>query len=142
MKNFKFIWSSEVQIYLLTILNKNFVLLLFLLIQIVNSLLWLKLIAIILQLEPSFLKDVPTITKLHLVAFFSWSLSPTEKNYAIYNKELLAILSTFEHWRHLLKDTSTHFTIFFQIIETYFIRKNLKRWLKDLFVGYYYLFPI
>jgi len=54
----------------------------------------------------------PKDNKVHPVAFYSRSLSPAEKNYAIYDKELLAIVSALEHWRHLLKGTSIPFTIF------------------------------
>jgi len=50
--------------------------------------------------------------KIHPVAFFSRSLTASEKNYPIYDKELLAIVESLEHWRHLLKGTSKPFTIF------------------------------
>jgi hypothetical protein len=36
---------------------------------------------------------------LHLVAFMSKKYNPTEYNYKIYNKELLAIVCCFECWR-------------------------------------------
>ena len=42
---------------------------------------------------------------LHPVAFFSWKLTPAECNYEIYDKELLAIISAFEHWRPELEGT-------------------------------------
>jgi len=54
----------------------------------------------------------PTDNKIHPVAFFSRSLNPSERNYPIYDKELLAIVSALEHWRHLLKGTDIPFTIF------------------------------
>ena len=50
--------------------------------------------------------------KVHAVAFFSRSLNSAERNYPIYDKELLAIVDALEHWRHLLKGTDTPFTIF------------------------------
>jgi len=50
--------------------------------------------------------------KSHPIAFYSRSLTQAEKNYPIYDKELLAIISALENWRHLLKGTSTPFTIF------------------------------
>ncbi len=50
--------------------------------------------------------------KIHPIAFFSRSLTAAEKNYPIYDKELLAIVEALEQWRHLLKGTSTPFTIF------------------------------
>jgi len=40
---------------------------------------------------------------LHSVAFHSRSLNQTEINYTIYDKELLAIITAFEVWRHHLE---------------------------------------
>ena len=37
------------------------------------------------------------------VAFLSKSLNETERNYEIYNKEILAIIRGLESWRHLLE---------------------------------------
>jgi len=37
------------------------------------------------------------------VAFFSKSLNETERNYEIYDKEMLAIVRGLEAWRHLLE---------------------------------------
>jgi hypothetical protein len=48
-----------------------------------------------------------TDSKLHPVAFLSKSLSPTEKNYDIFDKELLAIIRAFKEWRHLLEGSDT-----------------------------------
>ena len=39
----------------------------------------------------------------HPVAFWSRKMIPTECNYDTYDKELLAIVKTFKHWRHYLK---------------------------------------
>jgi len=49
---------------------------------------------------------------IHPVAFYSRSLSPTERNYPIYDKELLAIISALENWRHFLKGASEPFVIY------------------------------
>jgi len=49
---------------------------------------------------------------VHPVAFFSRCLNGAEKNYPIYNKELLAIISALENWRHFLKGSSSPFTIY------------------------------
>jgi hypothetical protein len=43
--------------------------------------------------------------KLHPVAFLSKSLNPAERNYDIFDKELLAIIRAFKEWRHLLQGT-------------------------------------
>jgi hypothetical protein len=40
---------------------------------------------------------------LHSVAFMSASFSPTELNYDMHDKELLAIIRAFEHWRIFLE---------------------------------------
>ena len=44
--------------------------------------------------------------KLHPVAFLSKTLSPAEKKYDIYDKELLAVIRAFKEWRHLLEGTA------------------------------------
>ena len=45
------------------------------------------------------------------VAFLSKSLSSAERNYEIYDKELLAIMSCLEEWRPYLLGTSSPFEI-------------------------------
>ena len=46
-----------------------------------------------------------------LVAFISKSLSDIERNYEIYNKEILAIVRCLEAWRHFLEGTVVKFEI-------------------------------
>ena len=46
-----------------------------------------------------------------LVAFISKSLSDTERNYEIHNKEMLAIVRCLEVWRHFLEETIVKFEI-------------------------------
>lgn len=43
---------------------------------------------------------------LHPVAYYSRKLLPAEMNYQIYDKELLAIVCAFKHWRHYLEFSS------------------------------------
>ena len=43
--------------------------------------------------------------KWHPVGFTSKSLNPVERNYAIYDKELLSVICGLEEWRHILKGT-------------------------------------
>ena len=43
--------------------------------------------------------------KWHPVGFMSKSLSPAERNYAIYDKELLSVIRGLEEWRHILEGT-------------------------------------
>lgn len=50
--------------------------------------------------------------KLHPVAFFSRKLPPTEQNYNIGNRELLAVRLAQEEWRCWLEGASHLFTIF------------------------------
>ena len=42
--------------------------------------------------------------KWHPISFTSKSLSPAERNYAIYDKELLSVIHGLE-WRHILEGT-------------------------------------
>jgi hypothetical protein len=39
---------------------------------------------------------------LHPVAFFSKTMNDAQRNYNVYNRELLALVETFRHWRHYL----------------------------------------
>jgi len=41
--------------------------------------------------------------KWHPVAYFSKSLSKTERNYEIHDKEMLAIIQALEEWQHFLE---------------------------------------
>ncbi|KAH6570846.1 hypothetical protein BASA83_002898 [Batrachochytrium salamandrivorans] len=42
-------------------------------------------------------------TGIRPVAFYSRQMVPAERNYKIYDKELLAIVECFRHWRHFLQ---------------------------------------
>ena len=48
----------------------------------------------------------------HPCAFLSKTLSPTERNYEIYDRELLGIIRALEEWRHYIQGSS-HTTIVF-----------------------------
>ena len=39
---------------------------------------------------------------LHPVAFFSKTMNEAQCNYNVYNRELLALIEMFRHWRHYL----------------------------------------
>ena len=58
-----------------------------------------------------------------LVAFISKSLSDTERNYEIYDKEMLAIVRRLEIWRHFLERTVVKFEIWID-------HKNLEYFMK------------
>jgi len=49
--------------------------------------------------------------KWRLVAFISKSLSDTERNYEIHDKEILAVVRCLEAWRHFLEGATTKFEI-------------------------------
>jgi len=57
------------------------------------------------------------------VAFISKSLSNTERNYKIYDKEMLAIVRYLEVWRHFLEGTVVKFEIWMDY-------KNLEYFMK------------
>ena len=46
-----------------------------------------------------------------LVAFLSKSLNKTERNYEIYNKEMLVIIRELENWRYLLESVKFKFKV-------------------------------
>jgi len=48
----------------------------------------------------------------HLVVYFSKSLQPTERNYEIHDKELLAIVQLLKHFRHYLQGNEHQTKIF------------------------------
>lgn len=48
---------------------------------------------------------------LHPIAFHSRKLLPAEMNYQIYDKELLAVVDAFKHWRHYLEFSAEPTTV-------------------------------
>ena len=49
--------------------------------------------------------------KLHPLAYYSTTLSLAERNYDIYERELLAVMKSLAHWRHYLGWTKFSFII-------------------------------
>ena len=49
--------------------------------------------------------------KVHPCAYFSRRLSPTERNYAVGDRELLALKLALEEWRHLLEGATVPFLV-------------------------------
>jgi hypothetical protein len=49
--------------------------------------------------------------KNHPIAYYSATFTPTEQNYDIYERELLAIMKSLAHWRPYLEWTKEPFTI-------------------------------
>lgn len=50
-------------------------------------------------------------SKLHPIAFLSKSMSPAEKNYDVFDKEMLAVVRALGHWRQYLDRTPEPITI-------------------------------
>jgi hypothetical protein len=67
--------------------------------------------------------------KWHPVAFLSKSLSETERNYEIHNKEMLAIMQALDEWRHFLEGASHKVKIWtdHKNLEYFMSAKNLNR---------------
>ena len=61
--------------------------------------------------------------KWRLVVFLSKSLTKTDRNYEIYDKEMLAVIRRLENWRHLLEGTKNKF-------EVWTDHKNLEYFMK------------
>ena len=60
--------------------------------------------------------ETPSLTKcskptLHPIAYYSATFMPTERNYDIYERELLAMMKALAHWRQYLGWTKEPFTI-------------------------------
>ncbi|GLB45128.1 putative retrotransposable element tf2 155 kda protein type 1-like [Lyophyllum shimeji] len=64
----------------------------------------------------------PEDEKWHPVAFYSKSLNAVERNYEIYDKEMLAIIRALEEWRHFLEGARHK-------VEIYMDHKNLEYFL-------------
>ncbi len=67
---------------------------------------------------------------LYSIAFFSKNLNPSECNYKIYDKELLAIISCFEQWRPELERTGVPVKVItdYQSLEYFITTKKLTRY--------------
>jgi len=50
--------------------------------------------------------------RLHPVVFHSWKFQPVEINYEIHDKELLAIVDTFKHWRRYCEGATNQVQVF------------------------------
>jgi hypothetical protein len=61
--------------------------------------------------------------RLHLLAFHSRKFSAAKINYEIHNKELLAIVDSFQEWHHLLEGAS-------HLVTVYTNYKNLEYFMK------------
>jgi hypothetical protein len=65
-------------------------------------------------------------SKWHLIVYFSKSIALAEINYSIYNKEILAIVQTFEHWQTELESTDYLIEVFIDYkVLKYFINTKV-----------------
>lgn len=71
-----------------------------------------------------------TKSLLHSIAFFLRKLSPTEKNYDVGDRELLAIKTVLEEWRYLLEGAAHPILIFtdHKNLECLRLRPRQARW--------------
>ena len=58
------------------------------------------------------LEQEDALGRSHLVAYFSKSFQPAERNYEIHDKELLAIVHALKHFCHYLQGNKHHTQIF------------------------------
>ncbi len=76
--------------------------------------------------------------KWHPVAFLSKSLTVTERNYEIYDKELLAIMLALDEWRHYLMGAVQDFEIWTDHQNLHYFQKPQElnrrqaRWVMEL----------
>jgi hypothetical protein len=63
--------------------------------------------------------------RLHPVGFLSKAMNPAERNYNIYDKEMLAVVKALQHWRRYLDSTK-------ELIDILTDHKNLEYWTKPL----------
>ena len=64
--------------------------------------------------------------QLHPVAFHSRKFEVAEINYEIHDKELLAIVDSFQQWPHFLEGSSQQIIVYNLIIRTSLIFKMLE----------------
>ena len=60
------------------------------------------------------------------IAFLSRTMQPAERNYEIYDKELLAIVEALAKWRHYLLDTKEPFEVWTDHENLKYFRKHHK----------------
>ncbi len=76
--------------------------------------------------------------KLHPLAYYSATLSPAERNYDIYKRELLAMMKSLAHWWHYLGWTKFPFIILTDHANLQYwkapksLNRRMARWHADL----------
>ena len=83
----------------------------------------------------------PHDENVHPVAFWSRKSTPAECNYDIHDRELLAIVSAFQHWRHYLEGAKHTVTVYTDhknlevFMNTKILNRRQARW-AELLAGY------
>jgi len=76
--------------------------------------------------------------KIHPIAFHSRKFNPVEMNYEIYDKEMLAIVESLEHYRHYFKGLGQQITVYSDhhnllwFTETKIYNRRQVRWVEKL----------
>ena len=76
--------------------------------------------------------------KIHLIAFHSQKFNPTEMNYEIYDKEMLAIVESLEHYRHYFEGLGQQIMVYSDyhnllwFMETKIYNRRQARWAEKL----------
>jgi hypothetical protein len=58
------------------------------------------------------LLQIQETKRLHPVAYRSRKLKPAEINYDVHDKEMLAIVTAFKEWEHMLKSVADEITVY------------------------------
>src|SRR5712672_1590684 len=93
--------------------------------------------AILLQ-EGEVNPQKPSKPQLHPIAYYSTTFTPTERNYDIYKRELLAVLKALQNWRPHLAWTPHPFTLITDHANLMFwkhprkINRRVARWFAEL----------
>ena len=62
----------------------------------------------------------------HPCAFISKTFSPTERNYEIYDRELLSVIRALQEWRHYIQGSPHTMTVFLDHKNLTFFRSTQK----------------
>jgi len=93
--------------------------------------------AILLQ-EGEINPQKPSKPRLHPIAYYSVTFTPTERNYDIYKRELLAVLKALQNWRPHLAWTPRPFTLITDHANLTFwkhprkVNRRVARWFAEL----------
>src|SRR5882757_911641 len=80
----------------------------------------------------------PSKPRLHPIAYYSATFTPTERNYDIYERELLAVIKALQHWRPHLAWTPHPFTLITDHANLTFwkhpqkVNRRVARWYREL----------